>query len=44
MITRNIANRDGGLGITTVPGTTDGGGNRAANNGNPTQCSNIVCN
>lgn len=42
-LTRNVANRNGGFGIVTVPGTIDGGGNRAAGNGNPQQCLNIVC-
>jgi len=27
----------------TVPGVIDGGGNRAAGNGNPAQCTNIDC-
>jgi hypothetical protein len=31
------------MGIAAVPGTHDGGGNRAAGNGNPAQCLNIVC-
>jgi hypothetical protein len=26
-----------------VPGVIDGGGNRAAGNGNPAQCTNIAC-
>jgi Right handed beta helix region len=42
-LTRNVANRNGGFGIVTVPGTIDGGGNRAAGNGSPAQCLNIVC-
>jgi hypothetical protein len=42
-LTRNVANRNGGFGIVTVPGTIDGGGNRAAGNANPQQCLNIVC-
>jgi hypothetical protein len=42
-LTRNVANRNGGFGIVTVPGTIDGGGNRASGNGNPLQCLNIVC-
>jgi parallel beta-helix repeat protein len=42
-ITRNgtYANHD--FGIVAVAGVTDGGGNRAAGNGNPAQCSNVVC-
>jgi Periplasmic copper-binding protein (NosD) len=42
-VTRNIASRNQDLGISAVPGVTDGGGNRAAGNGNPAQCTNIVC-
>jgi large repetitive protein len=42
-ITRNIAERNADLGIDAVPGVTDGGGNRAAHNGNPLQCVNIDC-
>jgi parallel beta-helix repeat protein len=48
-ITRNTANENGvfpptGLGIEAVPGVTDGGGNRAKNNGDPRQCVNVECN
>jgi large repetitive protein len=42
-LTRNIANRNRDLGIEAVPGVIDGGGNRAAGNGNPAQCTNIEC-
>jgi parallel beta-helix repeat protein len=42
-LTRNIANRNRDLGIEAVPGVIDGGGNRAAGNGNPAQCTNIDC-
>jgi parallel beta-helix repeat protein len=42
-ITRNVAVHNGDLGIETVPGTIDGGGNHAAGNGNPLQCLNITC-
>jgi parallel beta-helix repeat protein len=42
-LTRNIANRNRDLGIEAVPGVIDGGGNRAAGNGNPAQCTNIAC-
>lgn len=42
-LTRNIAIRNFDLGIEAVPGVTDGGGNRAADNGNPAQCVNITC-
>src|SRR4029079_3523426 len=34
-ITRNTAVHNTDLGIDAVPGTTDGGGNRATDNGNP---------
>jgi Right handed beta helix region len=39
----NAALHNGKLGINTVPGTRDGGGNRAAGNGDPRQCVNIAC-
>jgi parallel beta-helix repeat protein len=42
-IARNIANRNGNLGIEAVPGVIDGGGNHAAGNGNPLQCTNVKC-
>ena len=42
-LTANIANDNGDLGIEAVPGVTDGGGNRASGNGNPLQCTNVVC-
>jgi Right handed beta helix region len=38
VVSRNRANRNGNLGIDAVPGTIDGGGNRASGNGNPAQC------
>jgi hypothetical protein len=43
-LTRNIALRNGDLGIEAVAGVTDGGGNQAAGNGNPAQCTNVDCN
>jgi parallel beta-helix repeat protein len=43
-LTRNEARRNGDLGIAAVPGVIDGGGNRASGNGDPRQCTNIVCN
>jgi parallel beta-helix repeat protein len=43
-LTRNTANHNHDLGIEAVPGVTDGGGNRAAGNGNPLQCTNVFCN
>jgi large repetitive protein len=42
-LTSNTANRNHDLGIEAVPGVTDGGGNRAAGNGNPLQCTNVFC-
>jgi hypothetical protein len=42
-LTRNWALRNHDLGIEAVPGVTDGGGNRAAGNGNPLQCTNVFC-
>jgi parallel beta-helix repeat protein len=42
-VTRNVAEGNADLGIDAVEGVTDGGGNRAAHNGNPLQCVNIDC-
>jgi parallel beta-helix repeat protein len=42
-LTRNRAVRNGGLGIEAVRGVIDGGGNVARHNGNPLECTNIVC-
>ncbi|WP_406831514.1 right-handed parallel beta-helix repeat-containing protein [Pedococcus sp. KACC 23699] len=42
-ITGNVAVHNGDLGIATVAGTIDGGGNHAAGNGNPLQCINVAC-
>jgi large repetitive protein len=42
-LTKNTANRNHDLGIEAVPGVTDGGGNKARGNGNPAQCTNVVC-
>jgi parallel beta-helix repeat protein len=42
-LTRNIALHNANLGIEAVPGVTDGGGNHAAGNGNPAQCTNVAC-
>jgi parallel beta-helix repeat protein len=39
----NVAVRNHDLGIEAVPGVTDGGGNHAAANGDPQQCTNISC-
>jgi nitrous oxidase accessory protein NosD len=43
VVSRNVAVHNGDFGIEAVPGTRDGGGNRAAGNGNPLQCLNVAC-
>jgi parallel beta-helix repeat protein len=40
---RNLAARNGDLGIEAVRGVTDGGHNRAHGNGDPRQCTHVVC-
>lgn len=42
-LTRNTALLNHDLGIEAVPGVIDGGGNRAAGNGDAAQCTNIDC-
>jgi hypothetical protein len=42
-VTVNVANDNADLGIEAVPGVTDGGGNRASENGNPAQCVGVTC-
>jgi large repetitive protein len=42
-ISDNDAVHNGDLGIAAMPGVIDGGGNRAAGNGNPLQCLNVSC-
>lgn len=42
-VRRNVANRNGDLGIEAVPGVQDGSGNRAAGNGNRAQCTHVHC-
>ena len=42
-VTGNLAYHNHDLGIEAVPGVVDGGGNRAAGNGNPAQCTNVAC-
>ena len=42
-VTANVANDNTDLGIEAVSGVTDGGGNRASGNGNPAQCTGVVC-
>jgi hypothetical protein len=39
----NEADRNGAFGIEAIAGVTDAGGNRAHGNGNPAQCSGVVC-
>jgi parallel beta-helix repeat protein len=43
-VVKNIANDNDLLGIRATAGVTDGGGNRAAGNGDARQCVNVVCN
>ena len=42
-LTRNRAVHNDDLGIAAVRGVTDGGGNIARHNGDPRQCTHIVC-
>jgi hypothetical protein len=42
-LAKNTANHNGDLGIEAVPGIHDGGGNRAAGNGNALECLNVAC-
>ena len=42
-ISGNVAVRNHDLGIEAVPGVIDGGGNHAAANGDPRQCTNVSC-
>jgi parallel beta-helix repeat protein len=42
-LTKNLALRNGDLGIAAVLGVIDGGGNRASGNGDPRQCVNVAC-
>jgi parallel beta-helix repeat protein len=42
-LTRNSARGNADLGIEAIPGVIDGGGNRAFANGNPAQCTNVLC-
>ena len=43
LLRANAADRNGDLGISAVAGVVDGGGNRAAGNGNPAQCAGVSC-
>lgn len=42
-VTKNTATYNGQLGIRALAGATDGGGNKAAYNGDPAQCAGVVC-
>jgi hypothetical protein len=42
-LTRNEVRRNGDLGIEAARGVIDGGGNKASGNGDPRQCTHIVC-
>jgi parallel beta-helix repeat protein len=42
-LTRNRAMRNGDLGIEAVRGVIDGGGNVARHNGDPRQCTHVMC-
>jgi parallel beta-helix repeat protein len=42
-LTHNTTLRNADLGIEAVAGITDGGHNHAAGNGNPAQCTGVVC-
>ena len=43
VVTRNIADDNRALGIQGGVGTVDGGGNRARGNGDPVQCTGVIC-
>jgi len=43
VVTRNIADDNRALGIQAGAGTVDGGKNRARGNGDPAQCTGVVC-
>jgi hypothetical protein len=43
VVRANKAYSNGDLGIHALPGTTDGGGNKARHNGNPAQCVGVTC-
>ncbi len=42
-VTRNIATYNAQLGIRALAGVIDGGGNKAADNGDPDQCEGLAC-
>ncbi len=42
-VTRNLAAHNRDHGIEAIAGVTDGGGNKAVANGNPTQCVSVAC-
>jgi Right handed beta helix region len=43
VVRANRADFNADLGIYAIPGTTDGGGNRAKSNGDPAQCVGVIC-
>jgi parallel beta-helix repeat protein len=43
VVTSNIADNNHALGIQAGAGTVDGGGNRARGNGDPAQCTGVIC-
>ena len=42
-VAKNTADENGDLGIVAASGVIDGGGNKAAGNGDPLQCVNVLC-
>ena len=42
-VTRNIATYNAQLGILALAGVIDGGGNKAADNGDPDECGGLAC-
>jgi parallel beta-helix repeat protein len=43
LLTKNVADDSGALGIDAVPGVRDGGGNKASGNADARECLNVVC-
>jgi parallel beta-helix repeat protein len=43
LVARNVATRNEDLGIEAVAGVRDGGNNRASANGDPRECTHVVC-
>jgi hypothetical protein len=42
-VSRNVAARNSALGIESVPGVIDGGGNLPFGNGDPRHCPTVAC-